>query len=193
MAIVTPGKRPGVRVSNSKVFGKKFARGKKGGYAELMLTSLVDMFTIIVIFLIQNFSANGEVLYMSKDIKLPYAVHGAQLERAPVISVSNDAVTVDGKQVAQTDDLSKGDVLNVPELEDALREEKRKYDQIHANDPEHPFRGLVNVQCDKKIPFKVIKKVMFACNQSGFGNINFAAMAKGPDKSAAQGTPAPPG
>jgi len=189
MAIVTPGKRPGARVAGSKVFGKKFARGKKSGYAELMLTSLVDMFTIIVIFLIQNFSANGEVLYMSKDIKLPFAVHGVNLERAPVISVSPDAVTVDGKQVAQTDDLSKSDVLNVPELEDALREEKRKYDTIHANDPEHPFRGLVNVQADKKITFKVIKKVMFACNQSGFGNINFAAMAKGAEKTA--DTPAP--
>ena len=55
------------------MFGKKFARGKKGGYAELMLTSLVDMFTIIVIFLIQNFSASGDVMYMTKDIKLPYA------------------------------------------------------------------------------------------------------------------------
>ena len=114
-------------------------------------------------------------------------VHGAQLERAPVISISNDAVTVDGKQVAQTDDLNKGDVLNVPELEDALREEKRRYDQIHQNDPEHPFRGLVNVQADKKIPFKVIKKVMFACNQSAFGNINFAALAKGAETEGGRG------
>ncbi len=185
MAIVTPGKRPCARIAKSKVFGAKFARGKKGGYAELMLTSLVDMFTIIVIFLIQNFSASGDVLYMSKDIKLPYAVHGAQLERAPVVSVSADAVTLDGKQIAQTEDLTKSDVLNVPELEDALREQKRVYDQIHANDPEHPFRGLVNVQADKKIAFKVIKKVMFACNQSGFGNITFAALAKGANKDAA--------
>ena len=73
---------------------------------------------------------------------------------------------------------------------DALREEKRKYDQIHANDPEHPFRGLINIQCDKKIPFKVIKKLMFACNQSGFGTINFAAMAKSGAKPADATTPA---
>ena len=181
MAIVTPGKRPGERIERSRVFGKKFARSKKHGYAGLMLTSLVDMFTIIVIFLLMNFSANGEVLYMSKDIKLPNAYHGAQLERAPVISVSPDAVTFDGRQVAATDDLQKGDVLNVPELEDSLREERRRYETIHANDPDHPFRGLVNVQADRKIPFKVIKRVMFACNQSGFGNINFAALAKTPE------------
>jgi len=178
MAIVTPGKRPGDRIAASRVFAKKFARGKKQGYASLMLTSLVDMFTIIVIFLLMNFSANGEVLYMSKDIKLPDAYHGVQLERAPVISVSGDAVTFDGKMLFSTADLEKGDVLNVPELEDALREEKRRYEQIHANDPEHPFRGLVNVQADRRIAFKVIKRVMFACNQSGFGNITFAALSR---------------
>ena len=178
MAIVTPGKRPGDRIAASRVFGKKFARGKKQGYASLMLTSLVDMFTIIVIFLLMNFSANGEVLYMSKDIKLPDAYHGAQLERAPVISVSNDAVTFDGRMLISTADLAKGDVLNVPELEDALRDEKRRYEQIHADDPDHPFKGLINVQADRRIAFKVIKRVMFACNQSGFGNINFAALSR---------------
>jgi len=178
MAIVEPGKRPCARIEQSRVFSKKFVRGKKNGYASLMLTSLVDMFTIIVIFLLMNFSANGEVLYMSKDIKLPDAYHGAQLDRAPVISVSPEAVTFDGHQVTATDELTKGDVLNVPALEDALRDERRRYETIHARDPEHPFRGLVNVQADRKIPFKVIKRIMFACNQSGFGNINFAALAK---------------
>src|ERR1041384_643241 len=178
MAIVAPGKRPGIRIQQSKVQSKKFGRGKKGAYANIMLTSLIDVMTILVIFLLMNFSANGEVLYMSKDIKLPDAYHGAQLERAPVISVSGDAVTFDGRMLLQTADLEKGDVLNVPELEDALRDEKRRYEQIHANDPDHPFKGLVNVQADRHIPFKVIKRVMFACNQSGFGNINFAALSR---------------
>jgi biopolymer transport protein ExbD len=178
MAIVIPGKRPSARVEASKAFGKKFNRARKNGYAGLMLTSLVDMFMIVTIFLLQNFSANGEILYMTKDIRLPDAVHGAQLERAPVISVSDSSVTYDGKLIVNTADLEKGDVLNVPELEDVLRDEKRRYEMLHANDPDHPFRGLINVQADRKIPFKVIKRVMFACNQSGFGNISFAALSK---------------
>jgi biopolymer transport protein ExbD len=178
MAIVTPGKRPGERIAHSKVFGKKFGRAKRSVYAALTLTSLVDVMTIIVIFLLMNFSANGEVLYMTKDIRLPDAYHGAQLDRAPVISVSGEAVTFDGRMVVNTADLAKGDALNVPELEDALRDEKRRYEAIHQNDPDHPFRGLINVQADRRIPFKVIKRIMFACNQSGFGNINFAALSR---------------
>jgi biopolymer transport protein ExbD len=178
MAIVTPGKRPCDRIAASRVFAKKFARAKRSGYAGLMLTSLVDMFTIIVIFLLQNFSATGEILFMSKDIRLPEAFHGAEMERAPVIAVSADAVTFEGRQILMTADLGKGDVLNVPELEDALRDEKRKFDATHSGDPKRPFKGLVHVQADKRIPFKVIKRVMFACNSAGYGNINFAAMAR---------------
>ena len=178
MAIVTPGVRPCERIAQSKVFGKKFGRKKRGVYATLTLTSLDDVMTIIVIFLLMNFSANGEVLYMSKDIKLPDAYHGAELERAPVVSVSGDALTFDGRMLVGTAALARGDTLNVPELEEALREERRRYEAIHQNDPDHPFRGLVNVQADRRIPFKVIKKVMFACNQSGLGNINFAALAR---------------
>src|SRR5262249_9242201 len=102
---------------------------------------------------------------------------------ARVSSVSGDAVTFDGRMLLSTSDLEKGDALNVPELEDALRDEKRRYEAVHQNDPDHPFRGLVNVQADRRIAFKVIKRVMFACNQSGFANINFAALSRegGPD------------
>src|SRR5438093_3267931 len=155
MAIVTPGKRPCDRIAQSKVLEKKFNRGKRGVYAGLTLTSLVDVMTIIVIFLLMNFSANGEVLYMSKDIKLPDAYHGSQLDRAPVISVSPEAVTFDGRMLLSTGDLEKGDVLNVPELEDALREEKRRYELIHQNHPDHPFRRLVIVQAARGIPLRV--------------------------------------
>ena len=189
MAIVTPGRRPCDRIAASRVFGKKFSRGKRSTYAGLMLTSLVDMFTIIVIFLLQNFSATGEILFMSRDIRLPEAFHGAELERAPVIAVSSDSITFEGKQILLTTDMAKGDVLNVPELEDVLRDEKRKFDQSHGGDPKAPFKGLVHVQADKKIPFKVIKRVMHACNSAGYGNINFAALAKSsgtpPEKTAA--------
>ncbi|OLC18344.1 MAG: hypothetical protein AUH38_03865, partial [Deltaproteobacteria bacterium 13_1_40CM_68_24] len=146
MAIVTPGIRPCERIARSKVLGKKFIRGKRGVYAALTLTSLVDVMTIIVIFLLMNFSANGEVLYMSKDIRLPDAYHGSQLDRAPVISVSAEAVTFDGRMRLNTGDLVKGDAMSVPELEEALRDEKPRYETIHVEDPDHPFRGLINVQ-----------------------------------------------
>ena len=53
--------------------GGKFGKGRKGSSADLQLTSMVDMFTLLVIFLLANFSASGEVIFMSKEIQLPTA------------------------------------------------------------------------------------------------------------------------
>lgn len=178
MPIVTPGKRPGIRLSKSKVFGKKLRGGKKGGYANLNLTPMVDMFTIIVIYLLQNFSADGEILFMSNDIKLPSITARLQLERAPVVAVSDNTVSINGRFVVDVGDLTRDDTWNVPALEEILLEERKKIEQMSAmlNRGPDGFKGIINVQADKKIPFKILKKVMFACNAAGFGNINFAGM-----------------
>jgi biopolymer transport protein ExbD len=194
MPIVTPGKRPGVRLSKSKVFGKKLKGGKKGGYANLNLTPMVDMFTIIVIYLLQNFSADGEILFMSKEIKLPSITAKLQLERAPVIGVSDSSISLNGRFIVDVSDITRDDTWNVPALEETLLEERKKIEQANAmmNRGADGFKGIVNVQADRKIPFKILKKVMFACNASGFGNINFAGVtvsAKGATTPSAAANP----
>ena len=84
----------GKRFEHSKVFGH--ARGKKSGFADLLVTPLVDMFVIIVLFLIANFSATGEVLMMSKDISLPEAKNVQDIQSAPVVTVSKTEVLLSG-------------------------------------------------------------------------------------------------
>src|SRR5579864_4492306 len=76
-------------------FVRKGSHGKKNIYAELNLTSMVDMLTILVVFLLQTFSASGELLVVSKNIVLPEATNFKDLERAPVLGVSKDSVTLD--------------------------------------------------------------------------------------------------
>jgi len=177
MPIVTPGKRPGERLMKSKVISKKGGFGrKKGGYANLNLTPMVDMFTIIVIYLIMNFSSDGDILYMSKDIQLANITSKAKLERAPVIGISAESISLDGARVVDSADLTRDETWNVPALEEKLREARQKIEQSQALLGGSPFKGVINVQVDKGVQFKILKKVMFACNQAGFGNINFAGM-----------------
>jgi len=83
------------------------AHGRKSGYAELNLTSMVVMLTILVVFLLQTFSASGELLTVSKNIVLPEAMNFKELERAPVIGISKESVTLDGRPVANSEDLSR--------------------------------------------------------------------------------------
>ena len=82
--IEKPGPRLGKHVPLK--FVRAGGHGKKSGYAELNLTSMVDMLTILVVFLLQTFSASGELLSVQKNIVLPEAQNFKDLEQAPIIA-----------------------------------------------------------------------------------------------------------
>ncbi len=177
MPIIQPGKRPAKRFEKSAVLGGKMGSGKKATNAELNVIPMVDMMTILVLFLLQQFSSTGEVLYMQKDIKLPDAQHGQMIEIAPVIAVSAEQVVVTGVKVADIPDLDKDSgYLNIPALEERLRDEKKRWEFIHKSDPTAKWDGMVNIQADKAVPFRIVKRVMYSCGVAGYFNVNFAAV-----------------
>jgi biopolymer transport protein ExbD len=177
MPIETPGKRFGLRLQRSRVFGKH-GHGKRTVVADLLITPLVDMFVIIVIFLLQSFSASGEILFMSKDIVLPSAKNGSEIDRAAIIQVSSDAVMVEGQQIALLADLGRDEYWNIPALEDKLRDLKKRYELVHSGTSD-VFKGDINIQAHKNIDFKIIKRVSYSCNQAGYLTINYATLTSG--------------
>jgi len=180
MAIKVPGKRYGKRLEHSKVFGHG-ANHKRSGYSDLLITPLVDMFVIIVLFLIANFSATGEVLMMTKDIQLPEAVNVKEMDMNPVVMVSGEEVTISGTVVGRVQDLVKEEYLNIPALEEKLRDMKKQFEDLHAmaEGNTNAFKGDVNIQAHKDVEFSIIKRVMFSCASAGYNNINFATLQKG--------------
>jgi biopolymer transport protein ExbD len=188
--IVQPGKRPAKRFLGSKVLGGKLARGHKETNADLNVVPMVDMMTMLVIFLLQQFSATGEVLYMQRDIKLPDARHGQQIEVAPVVAISAAQVVVSGQKVAEVADLDKEAAQVIGPLVEKLRDEKKRWDFIHQNDRDRDknWKGEVNIQADVKVPFKVLRRVMASAAEAGYGNVNFAAMEEGAAAAAAAAT-----
>ena len=193
MPIVAPGKRPAKRFEKSKILGGKLSRGRKSTNADLNVVPMVDMMTMLVIFLLQQYSAAGEVLFMQKDIKLPDAQHGQMIEMAPVVAVSAEQVVVTGVKVADVRELdSDSGYLNIPALEERLRDEKKRWEFIHQQDPSKKWDGVVNIQADKAVPFRIVKRVMYSCGVAGYFNVNFAALDAGSGMAAAQtGTPSP--
>ncbi|MBL9008412.1 MAG: biopolymer transporter ExbD [Myxococcales bacterium] len=183
-ALSRPGliKPPGPRLRKHiplKFISKHGAGGRKSSYAELNLTSMVDMLTILVVFLLQTFSASGELLTVSKNITLPEAINYKDLEQAPIIAVSRDSVTLNGDPKADSQELSRENTVDwkIPQLHDDLVVLKNNFKLLHPN-PED-WKGLVIVQADKNIDFKVIKKVMYTCAVAGYNNVNFAVQSRG--------------
>jgi len=153
-----------LEVTNSKLGGG----GRKSLYQALNLVAYIDMMTILVIFLLMTFSASGEILFVQKNIVLPDAQSWSDLERAPVIGVTKDVVTLDGRQVATGD-------AKIPELADQLVTAKNNYKLLH---PTEDFKGVCIIQSDKNVEFKMLRKVMFSAATAGYQNVNFAVRPK---------------
>src|SRR6478672_6359026 len=108
--------------------------GRKSSYAALNLVAYIDMMTMLVIFLLMSFSATGEILFIQKNMVLPEAQNWTDLERAPVIGVTKDVVTLNGSQVASGDDLAKDSATGdakITELHDQLVTLKNNYKLLH--------------------------------------------------------------
>jgi len=178
MAIVQPGKRPSKRFSASRILGGKMLRGRRSTNADLNVVPMVDMMTMLVIFLLQQFSATGEVLFMQKDIKLPDARHGQQIEVAPVVAISAAQVVVSGQRVADVVEVEKDPSQIIGNLVEKLRDEKKRWDFIHQNDQdrEKNWKGEVNVQADVRVPFRIVRRVMASAAEAGYGNVNLATV-----------------
>lgn len=174
--IVVPGKRPGKRLMRSRVFGRGIGKGQRDVNSDLNLVPMIDIFVLLVIFLIQQFSADGDLLFMTDRIKMPEAANYDQLMRAPVIQISPDDIALEGEMIARISDIEGQELWNIPKLEEVLRDQKKAFETLNTSEE---FKGDINIQADVNVPFKVLKKVMYSANQAGYFNINFAVIAAG--------------
>jgi biopolymer transport protein ExbD len=145
--------------------------GHKSVIIELPLTSMIDMFTILVIFLLMNFSSTGEIFFIQKNLVLPTANHAHPIESNPLISVTSSGVTLETQKVGDNPISITESDQNLPRLAAALKQIRIIEETVH---PGEPFKGAVNIQADEKTPLVYIKRVMQTCITEGWHGINFA-------------------
>jgi len=154
---------------------KRMARAKKHK-TDLNLTSLMDVFTILVFFLLVNQSA-VEVLEPPKEIKLPDSVVEAKPRQTLVIMVSEQMILVQGEPtVSVADILATKDEIIRPVLE---RLSQIRQTTIGLNTEAVAKTNEVVILAHKTIPFKVLKKLMSTCTVSGYTKISLAVIQKG--------------
>jgi len=141
----------------------------------LNLTSLMDVFTILVFFLLANSSSN-EVLSTPKHIKLPDSVVESKPRETVVIMVGPETVLVQGEAVVNTTELIENMSDNIPEITQRLDLLERNI--IGINSQTAIASKEVTILADKTIPFNVLKKIMTTCTGSGYGRISLAVIQK---------------
>lgn len=154
--------------------------GPRSGDMNLNVVPLVDMMMVLVIFLVMNFNASGEMNFVSKDLKMPLAENGMALTRVPILAVdSKNQLYFEGAIIADlTLALDQVD-MKIAELEEKLVDQRQRFEAIGAGRtealaPEEDPTTTVNLQVDQGVPMNVVKRVLYTCETAGYGRIRLA-------------------
>ena len=181
--------------------GKRARRGhaapqKRSAVAVLQLTAMVDMFTVLVVFLLQNYATTDQILPMPEAVELPKAASVKELAPSNVVVVTDREIMVNTVRVASFTQVKESKDWLIVEVEKAVKglieegekEKERLGSQIQqavteARDGEAPedlvdeFRKIT-IQADSRVDFLTVKKIMYSVTEAGIYEINFAVMKK---------------
>lgn len=148
-------------------------KGKK--VVALNLVSLMDIFTILVFFLLVN-SGQVEVLPNAKDITLPQSVAEQKPRENVIIIVTGDDILVQGRAVARVSDVLAQPGMVIAGLEAALRSQS---DRVLRQDTLSRIEDReVTILGDKALPYRLLKRVMATCMAADYGQISLAVMRR---------------
>ena len=156
----------------------KHHRRNKGA-GGLNLVSLMDIFTILVFFLLVN-SSDVEVLPNAKEIQLPESIAEQKAKETVVILIGDEDIIVQGTPVVKVADVMAAKGNDIPQLREAL---KSQNDRVLRREAQEDIAGReVTIMGDKDIPYRLLKKVMATCSQSEYGQISLAVLQKSSDQ-----------
>lgn len=141
----------------------------------LLLTSLMDIFTILVFFLLFH-SSGSDVQEPPRDIHLPESVIESKPRETVEITVSPELVIVQGKAVIGTPELLDAESETVAEITERLEQLQRNI--IGISTKTVVGSKEVTILADKTIPFRALKKIMSTCTGSGYGKISLAVIQR---------------
>ncbi|MBD3419377.1 MAG: biopolymer transporter ExbD [Chitinivibrionales bacterium] len=163
---------------------KKRGRYVKGPKREgLQITSMMDMFTIILVFLLKQFSAEGKILTNADNLVLPNSSSKKKPKDVTLqIAVTNDMILVDNAPVVPTQIMRDIPQENMdqsdPKLVQTLAENFAQEEEMVRLGALNKVEGKVVIQVDKNMEFDVLYKVMNSCGKVGYNNMNFAVMER---------------
>ncbi len=155
-------------------------RKRSDGTVKLNITSMIDMFTLMVVFLLKNYSAQGQLVTPATNLLLPTSSVEKNAGEALSVKVSagnimvENAVVIDEKAYQAI--LTQKDFLIEP-LYNVLKkysDEAKKSAAMFKTE----FSGKISIQGDVAIPYNVLTRVMYTCGQAGYPVMNLVVYRK---------------
>jgi biopolymer transport protein TolR len=142
----------------------------------LSLVAMMDVFTILVFFLLANYS---DVLLSAErnTVRLPESYTGEAPRDSLVVTVTPQAILLGGARVARVNAVLKASEIEIEGLRSALLRRDGEKSSARLPSPDGVSQEIT-IMADKAIPFRVLKKVMVTCTGAGYGRISLSVLQR---------------
>mgnify|MGYP002267068662 FL=1 len=154
-------------------------QGKSPATGGLSLVSLMDVFTILVFFLLVN-SSSSDVMEPPKNIKLPDSAVETKPRETVIVMITPTQILVQGEPVISTQEVIDSKTAIIDQVKDRLLLQKKKVMGINTKTVSQSQE--VTVLAHRTVPFHLMKKVMASCTSAGYGKISLAVIQKAKSK-----------
>ncbi|HET6439885.1 MAG TPA: biopolymer transporter ExbD [Anaeromyxobacter sp.] len=166
---------------------RRKVREAAGDIRELNIVAMMDMMTILLVFLLKSYQASSINVNMGEHLAVPTSTTQLNPQENITITVSMEELAVNDRRVLALDrgvipagakEGGKSDAFYVSVVYDALKREVDKQKYIAQYNKNAPFSGRVNVVADKKIAYRTLMDVLYTAGQAELGEYKFMVLKK---------------
>lgn len=161
---------------------KRKEREASGEIKELNITAMMDMMTILLVFLLKSFASSSAAVTASEDIRPPISTTRATPRDTVAVTITPKSILVGEREVLRlTDGQLPTQALQgrlVLPLDAQLKKEVEKLKYIAERNPQAPFSKELSVIADRKVPYDMLLSVLYTAGQNELENYRFVVLKK---------------
>jgi biopolymer transport protein ExbD len=145
----------------------------------LTLTSMMDILTTLLFFVLKSYVSGGEVTVPPPGVTLPRSSVSADMKTSVVVAIDHDAIIMDGERVATVSEAVASEELMIAPLAKRLTAARAQMDELaKLKGEKREVARMATIQGDAGIEFRVLQKVMYTLDRNGFPDIALAVLKK---------------
>ncbi len=182
----------------SSLIRRKLRKREEHAEEGINIYPMMDMMTILLVFLIMQFAQDTANVMQTDDLQLPYSISRQELTEALSVQITRADILVDNNRVMGlrngiVDPSQKQGGANgflITPLHAMMIQQRDRLKLIASRNPNRPFRGAVQIIADKRTPFRTLSEVIYTLGQAEFTELHFVVL-QGGHAAGASATPTP--
>jgi biopolymer transport protein ExbD len=179
--------RPAKLADCKRVIRRKLRKHEATEEIGLNIYPMMDMMTILLVFLIMQFASGAAEIVQTQELQLPTSTSDVEAAQALSIVISTSEVVIEGERVIALRNgivdpsLKQGGGTGwlITPLFNSLKQHRDRFKVIASRNPARPFRGEVRIIADKRTPFRTLGEVIYSLGQAEFGALRFVVLKPG--------------